>query len=209
MSRIVDLTLTLRSGMRGVKFETARTLEQDGWNAKTLELYSHCGTHMDAPIHFGAGNGTIDALPLERCMADAWVVDPAHIGPRVKIRPEDLGEAAEKVRPGEGLLIRTGWSRYVEDARYRDELPGISRDLARWCAEKRVGILGVEPPSVADVSDREELAAVHGILFNAGIVIVEGLANLESITESRVFFMAFPLKVFQGDGAPARALAKM
>ena len=51
MARVVDLTLTLRHGMRGVAFEIARTVERDGWNARTLHLYSHAGTHMDAQTH--------------------------------------------------------------------------------------------------------------------------------------------------------------
>jgi hypothetical protein len=32
-SRIIDLTLTFRQGMRGVDWETARTVERDGGNA--------------------------------------------------------------------------------------------------------------------------------------------------------------------------------
>ena len=55
--RIVDLSLTLRRGMRGVDWETACTFERDGWNSRNLHLYSHAGTHMDAPVHFAAGPG--------------------------------------------------------------------------------------------------------------------------------------------------------
>lgn len=51
--RIVDLTLTLRDGMRGVAFEQAKTISREGWNARTLHLYSHAGTHMDAPLQIG------------------------------------------------------------------------------------------------------------------------------------------------------------
>ena len=75
MPRIIDLTLPLENGLRGVSIEPARTLEKDGWNATTLHLYSHCGTHMDAPTHFGVSDQTIDQIPLDRCMGPAWVVD--------------------------------------------------------------------------------------------------------------------------------------
>ncbi|NJM37109.1 MAG: hypothetical protein HC845_04115 [Akkermansiaceae bacterium] len=57
MSRIIDLTLTLRPGMRGVAWEQAKAIESDGWNARNLHLYSHAGTHMDAQTHFAAGTG--------------------------------------------------------------------------------------------------------------------------------------------------------
>jgi kynurenine formamidase len=49
MSRVIDLTVPLKDGMRGVTFETVKELEKDGWNARMLHLYSHAGTHMDAP----------------------------------------------------------------------------------------------------------------------------------------------------------------
>ena len=58
--KIIDLTLTYEEGMRGVAFETARTKADDGWNALTLHLYSHAGTHMDAPFHFDVNDQTID-----------------------------------------------------------------------------------------------------------------------------------------------------
>ena len=36
--RIIDLTLTLRPGMRGVETEPKFLYERDGWNASTLHL---------------------------------------------------------------------------------------------------------------------------------------------------------------------------
>ncbi|MCU0918067.1 MAG: cyclase family protein [Planctomycetes bacterium] len=226
MSRIIDLTLPLHSAMRGVSFEPARTLEKDGWNATTLHLYSHCGTHMDAPTHFAVSDQTIDRIPLDRCMGPAWVVDPVCRVPvraypdnasedkvlrrhyeRALIGVADLGPAADKIQKDDSLLLRTGWSRYVDEPCYRDELPRVSLELARWCAAKKIRMLGVEPPSVADVNNREELTAVHKVLLEAGVIIVEGLANLDQIRRAKVSFMAFPLKIAGGDGAPVRALA--
>jgi kynurenine formamidase len=207
MPRIVDLTLPLENGLRGVSIESAKTLEKDGWNATTLHLYSHGGTHMDAPIHFGVSSQTIDQIPLGQCMGPAWLVDFPRIQARALIRVDDLGQVAGKVREGDGLLLRTGWSRRVDDPSYRDELPRVSLELATWCVAKRIRILGVEPPSVADVNNVGELTAVHKVLLEAGVIIVEGLANLDRIRCERVTFMAFPLKVAGGDGAPVRAFA--
>ncbi|UCG49954.1 MAG: cyclase family protein, partial [Phycisphaerales bacterium] len=82
MSRIIDLTLPLKNGMRGVTLEAAKTIETDGWNATTLHLYSHCGTHMDAPRHFDVGGQTIDQIPLDKCMGPAWLVNLSGIKPR-------------------------------------------------------------------------------------------------------------------------------
>lgn len=207
MSRIIDLTLPLQDGQRGVSIERARQIETDGWNATTLHLYSHCGTHMDAPQHFGVTNQTIDQIPLEQCMGPAWVVDLTGIEPRALIQVGDLGPVRDNLRAGDGLLLRTGWSQRADNPSYRNALPRVSRELAQWCVDKGVRILGVEPPSVADVNNIEELTAVHQTLLGGGVIIVEGLANLDQIRKDKLTFMAFPLKVAGGDGAPARAFA--
>ena len=207
MARIIDLTLPLQNGMRGVSIEPARTVERDGWNATTLGLYSHCGTHMDAPLHFGASEQTIDQIPLERCMGIARVADLSGIAPRALIHSADLGRTKDAVRAGDGLLLRTGWSGRIGDASYRDALPRVSVELAEWCVATGVRVLGVEPPSVADVNNREELTAVHRVLLGGGVIIVEGLANLDQIRGDTVTFMAFPLRIAGGDGSPVRALA--
>jgi kynurenine formamidase len=206
--RIVDLTLTVRDGMRGVEFEAVHSVSDHGWNSRMLHLYSHSGTHMDAQLHFDAGDGTIDRVPLEHCLIPAWVADVSGIVPQSRIKVADLGPLASDVQPGEGLLLKTGWSAYVEDARYyRDNFPRVSDELAQWCVQRRVRLLGVEPPSVADVNNLAELTHIHRVLLGAGIVIVEGLSNLKALRQQRVLFGAMPLKIEGGDGSPCRAFA--
>jgi kynurenine formamidase len=90
---------------------------------------------------------------------------------------------------------------------YRDGLPRVGLDLARWCVEKRVRMLGVEPPSVADVNNLEEVTAIHRTLLGGDVIIVEGLANLKAIEQKRVLLAAIPLKIEGGDGSPCRAFA--
>lgn len=208
MQPFIDLTLTMRQGMRGVDWESIREYARDGWNARTLHLYSHACTHMDAQTHFAAGDETIDRIPLERCLGPAWIVDVPDLAPRALIDVAHLGSIAVNHQPGESFLVRTGWSRYVDDAlTYRDGLPRISERLAEWCVEHRVNVLGVEPPSVADVNNREEITRVHKILLGGNVIIVEGLTNLSAIQQQKVLFGAFPLKIEGGDGCPCRAFA--
>ena len=208
MRRAVDLTLPLVPGMRGVAVEPKYTLARDGWNACTWQIYSHAGTHMDAQTHFAAGEETIDQHTVERCMGNAWVVPLAPCLPQALLTVAHLGAIAKNFVPGESLLLHTGWSAHVNDASlYRDRMPRISEDLAHWCVERRVKMLGVEPPSVADVNNREEVARIHRILLGGGVTIVEGLTNLDRLHESRVFFGALPLPFAGGDGAPVRAFA--
>ncbi|MBI3947479.1 MAG: cyclase family protein [Armatimonadetes bacterium] len=207
MPRIIDLTMPLADGARGVEIEPTCRFDRDGWNASTLHLYSHCGTHMDSPKHVEAGETTIDEIPPERCIGPAWVADVSGVGSRDLITVASLGDVAERLAPGESLLLKTLWSRFAAEPKYRDALPRVSLALAEWCAAKRVKMLGVEPPSVADVRDRDEVRAVHQVLLRAGVVVIEGLTNLDRLRARKVILIALPLKVRRGDGAPARVLA--
>jgi kynurenine formamidase len=204
---VIDLTLPIASGEKGIKVEQIRRFEKDGWNATTLNLYSHCGTHMDAPVHFGVDTDSIDTLDVDKLIGPAWVVDVRPIAPHALIEVKHIGVVAQRLEVGDGLLICTGWSEYYGQERYRDELPRISEELAHWCVEKKVRILGVEPPSVADINSRQELTTIHRILFEGGVIVIEGLANLAALKKLKATFIALPLKITGGDGAPARAIA--
>lgn len=204
---IIDLTLTLSNQMKGVEIESAKTLAKDGWNASTLHLYSHVGTHMDAPMHFEINNQTIDKIPVQRLVSEAWVVNLTHIAPSSLLTVEDMESIADKIQEGQSLILHTGWSKKLYTDAYRHKLPRISKELANWMGDKGIGLLGVEPPSVADVNNIDEVTEIHTILMKNDIIILEGLANLHKISEEKITLIALPLKVENGDGAPARVLA--
>ncbi|RKR14415.1 kynurenine formamidase [Maribacter vaceletii] len=205
--KIIDLTLPINNTMSGVTIEPARSLAKDGWNATTLNLYSHSGTHMDAPIHFGVTPQTIDVIPANRFVSNAWKVDVTKIKPKELITIRHLQAVADKISPGDSILLQTGWSKKIGSEEYRNALPRISKELALWLGEKKVNIIGVEPPSVADVNNIEEVTEIHNILMKNDIIIIEGLTNLESLPSSEFTLVALPIKVENGDGAPARVIA--
>lgn len=205
--RIVDLSLTLKSGLRGVDIQMARTIATDGWNATTLSLYSHCGTHMDAPKHFVEGAAAIDQQVLDVCCGPALVLNLTPTQPRELLTVKHLAKWHDQIGPGSRLLFRTDWYKRLGTDAYRDELPRISLELAKWLVARQVALIGVEPPSVADVNEMGELTDVHQTLFRGQVVIVEGLAYLDQLRQDRVTFIALPMKILDGDGSPVRAIA--
>lgn len=207
MKRVIDLTLTYTHSFTGFSKESSKTMEKDGWNASTLTFYSHCGTHMDAPIHFNASEKTIDQISVENFIGKAWVVDIRHLGAKALITTAHIpNEIKKKFSPGDSLLFWSGWSAHVNTPKYRDELPRIDESLAHWCVAKKVKMIGVEPPSVADVNNLDEVTKIHKILLN-DVLIIEGLTNLEQLQSNCVELIALPLKIGDGDGAPARVIA--
>ncbi len=205
--RFVDLTLTYDERMSGVSFEDTRVLERDGWNARTLHIYGHAGTHMDAPRHFGVSNRSIDQYGPADFIGKAHILRLNVTGDSRLISVPDLQPVADRLQPGDSLVIQTGWSSFVFDDRYRDGLPRISDIVAEYLVDRKIKMLGVETPSVADVNNLDELAQIHRILLDGNVIIIEGLTNLNQIKNDTFTLLAFPLKIKDGDGAPARVIA--
>ena len=204
--KIHDLTLQVKNGMRGVTITPKTSAAVEGYNTTDLLLYSHSGTHLDAPKHFMPDGKSLDTMPLEKCAGEAIVIDLSHKAPRSFITIEDLAHVAEQIKPQSRLLLRTDWDLKADDPEYRTHFPRLSLELAEWLAERGIWLIGLEHPSVASLQDKEELTAVHQALLKEEIVIVESLANLRDLP-SKVTFVALPLKVKDGDGSPVRAIA--
>ncbi|MEM8526221.1 MAG: cyclase family protein [Bacteroidota bacterium] len=206
--KVHDLTHTFGEQIAGFSTTPARTIKKDGWNATWLKIYSHAGTHIDAPFHFEVNDQTIDQFQPKEMMGKAWLVKVNITQSKQLLEIGDLGEIAKKIRSRDSLLIRSDWSQRINNAqKYRDNLPRISRNLAKWCVEHQVKMLGVEPPSVADVNNLPEVTEIHKILLGGSVIIIEGLKNLDRIKSEAVFLIALPLKYENGDGAPARVIA--
>ena len=206
---IVDLSTPLYDGIRGLTTEAKTSIDTHGYNTTTLHLYSHTGTHMDAPKHFVEGGGTIDEVDLGVCVGPAEVIDLTATEPNAEITVEDLLPHEGRIVAGARVLLRTDWCLHVEANDFRTHMPRISLQLARWLVKRRVVLLGVETPSVASVrpGHEQELGDVHRALLEGGVVIVEGLCNLHELHQDRVHFVALPLRVRGGDGSPVRAIA--
>lgn len=207
--RIIDLSTPLYDGIRGLTTEPKTSIASEGYQTTTLHLYSHTGTHMDAPKHFVEGGGSIDGIDLQACVGPARVIDVTHVEPNGLIGVSDLGVAADAIAPGDRILLRTDWCLHVDKDDFRSHMPRVALELARWLVDRGVALLGVEQPSVASVRPEcaEELRDVHSTLLLGAVVIVEGLCNLHALRNDCVQFTALPLHLQDCDGSPVRAIA--
>ncbi len=205
--KITDLTESYKSAVRGFAQEVATTYEKDGWNSTKLQFNSHSGTHMDAPLHFDVNSTTIDQIPVAEFVGRAWVLDLRHIGSKGLIEVGEIQKAQHMdFKPGDSLIFWTDWSKHADKPQFWDDLPRVGESMAKWCVQNQVKMLAVEPPSVADVNNMEEITRIHQILLEK-VIIIEGIANLDSLKASCVELIALPLKIKDCDGAPARVIA--
>lgn len=212
MPKLIDLSHPLQHGQLGFPGDPELsvvihdTIASIGYNVTRIGMSTHQGTHLDAPFHFFDDGKTVDEIPLERFYGPASLVDLApgsSLDPKTPITIDMLRRHEEKFRPGAKIIYRTGWDRTYNTPEFFTDYPTLTVDAARWIAERRIGLLGMDTGTPS--TDWQEC---HWVLLGKGveIVLVEGLTRLDQLPEEFTF-IGFPLNVKGRDGSPIRAVA--
>ncbi len=154
----------------------------DLYNLSSFYMCAHNGTHIDAPAHFAAGGKTVDQIPLDQLIGECYVAH--HTG---DLHACDAESILNEAGACQKLLIQG-------DA-------VIMQGAAEVFASSGIHLLGVESQSAGPM---DSPMAVHLVLLNAGIVILEGLV-LKEADKGRYFLSAAALNLKGIEGSPCRA----
>lgn len=176
---------------------------QNGYFVSQVIFGTHTGTHIDVPVHKIKGGKTVDEVPIDRFVKKAYVMDLSYLKPLDEIKMSHLEPFSAKVKKAQAVVIKTGWGKHFGKDDFFTSFPGISEEGVEWFCEAGVTLVGLETPSVNAV--KHEL--IHTLLLKNDILIVESLANVDSITKEYIDLYAVPLKFKGLDGSPVRAFA--
>ncbi|GAB6404123.1 MULTISPECIES: cyclase family protein [unclassified Pseudomonas] len=127
-----------------VKIERIHYHAKSGVLTQRITTVMHSGTHIDAPAHVVEGTPFLDEIPLERFFGTGVVVSI----PKKKwevITAQDLENARPRIRPGDIVIINTGWHHhYGDNSMYYAYSPGLYKDAGEWLAAKGVKMVGVD-----------------------------------------------------------------
>jgi len=195
--------------------------------ANRFTTAEHGGTHLDAPRHFSATGQTSDAIPVDRLVGDAVVIDVTKqcaADPVYEVTPDDLvaWEAAHGRQLVDViLLVRTGWAaKWGDRAAYLGteatgpaavaelQFPGVSPLAAKWLAEhRRIKAIGIDTASIDH--GPSTLFGAHVVFCGANIPIFENVAALDRVPDTGAFVAALPMKIAGGSGGPLRIVARV
>jgi arylformamidase len=205
-AKVIDISVTLRKGVPcwpGEDFwefqPVARMEKGDPCNVSKFAMGCHMGTHVDAPWHFGIGDQTVEAIPMEQLILPARVIDLTHVDK--KIARSDLEGKIDGVQ---AVLFKTKNSGTIDSLKPFDkEFIHPDPSAGEYLVERGIKTLGVDYLSVDGFGVKG--APVHHILLGNGVFIVEGL-DLSKVEPRDYLFVVLPLKILGADGAPARAI---
>lgn len=204
LTHVIDSDMPVFPGTEQPIFKKANTLEKDGFRETKITMYSHTGTHIDAPAHMLSNGRSLDNFEMEQFIGQATILDFSN----EKIELIDVGSLKpyeEKIKNVEFLIIKTGWSKYWGDEKYYKDFPSLSEESAKWLAEFNLKGIGIDAISIDDI--KSTTYAIHKILMPKDIIIIENLSNLDSISQEYFILCIVPLKTKNADGSPVRAIS--
>ncbi len=170
----------------------------DGFELSRLALSTHAGTHVDPPIHFVPGGPMADQLDLRKCLGLTLV---AALPGRSLIQKNDL--ASYDWSRFHRVLFKTKNSCFNPNGKFQRDFTSLSEDAAEFLLEKGVQLVGIDYLSI-EAENNPDFPVHHKLLENE-IIILEGI-NLSAVPPGIYDLVCLPLKIENGDGAPARAL---
>lgn len=184
----------------------------DSCNAVHLELHSHLGSHVDAPLHFIAGGRSVESYAPEDWMFACPRLVELPLDGAELITPDMLDSVLpDTVLATDLLLIRSGFEQYRGEERFWKNGPGLAKTLAPWLRMKFPSLMavGVDFISISSMQHREEGRAAHRAFLGAGIRLFEDLALSALLSRRLNRVIALPLRFSNADGAPCSVVGEV
>jgi kynurenine formamidase len=188
----------------------------------------HCGTHLDAPYHFGPfceGKPAryIHEVPLDWCFGHGVVLDLSHKEPKSVITVADIQDALQRadyqLQSMDIVLIRTDADKLWPRPEYFSTHPGMTEEATRWIVEQGVKVIGIDTngfdlpfmemvQAYLSTGDSRVLWPSHMYGRTHEYVHIERLAHLDRLPASHGFQVAcFPISLRDAGAAWIRAVA--
>lgn len=203
--KIIDISWPISNWMTTYKDKQdlnivqVKTFQKDHVRESQVCMGMHTGTHIDAPSHFLQNGRTIEWTSLSYLIGTCQILDCANM--QEKITSDDVQQFSLKT---DIILFKTKNSFLSPTAPFDPQFIYLDASAAEYVAShfpniKAIGFdyLGIERNQPAHLT--------HTILFENGIVIVEGL-RLSHVEAGIYQFICLPLAVQEVEAAPARAI---
>lgn len=175
--------------------------------AQEVRLPVQASTYLETAAHIYPEREKIDEVPLETLMPSAVVLQIPR-GPEELVTADDIEAAlaatGEMVRPGDALLLATGWHRHWDEPDFMTRSPHFRYSAVEWVVEHGCSILGSD---AANWSDLAEKPSFFPMFFQSRTMLLAPLVNLTAVPAARVRLIVAPLRIRGAVASPCRVLA--
>ncbi|MBU1049441.1 cyclase family protein, partial [Candidatus Bipolaricaulota bacterium] len=134
-----DASLSYPGTSTGIALERIPFSIPGGTLSRFTHLDPHCGTHLDAPLHFIQEGTDVASVPL---VLPELVVFYTTANPI----PADLLDGSPGL-VGKAVLFSTGWEKHAGTKGFFEGYPTLSSQLAEALVARGVALVGLDSPS--------------------------------------------------------------
>jgi kynurenine formamidase len=200
----------------------------EAWSIESIQLWTHNGTHLDAPYHFhstmnhGERAIAIDEVPLDWCFQPGVKLDFRHFPDGYVVTAEDveaeLARIKHTLQPMEIVVVNTrAGERYGHDD-YVSSGCGMGYEATMYLLERGVRLTGTDSWSwdAPFVHTAKKYGATHDASLiweghkagrHIGYCHLEKLHNLEALPPDGFIVSCFPHKIRGASAGWTRAVA--
>jgi len=174
------------------------------------------GTYIETRAHVDKSAAPVSELPLEEFCRPAVVIDVGRKSAKEPVTLADVEHAGVQIRPGDAVLLSTGWDSKWEDPDFVNDSPYISREAALWLFDRDIDLLGadfprfdkMEHPELVEGSQRKPNPAMQfpwAEFWDRVNFLLAPVTNLQGLSGRCGQLIAFPLKIRGACATPCRA----
>lgn len=205
LTHFLENNMTVYSKKLDIDVNHAYTHKQYGFRGTKLNLFSHHGTHIDAPAHVLSDGKFLDDFDLDKFCGSALLINLENkFLDNNKITIDMLYPYENKIKNHEVIILKTGNYKFWNQNKYLDNFPILTKESAKYLSSFNIKIIGFDTIS-PDVYESHEYE-IHKIFLEKEILIAENL-DLSNELPDKFKFMAIPLKYKHSDGSPIRVMA--
>lgn len=200
----------------------------EGWAIEKLSIYTHNGTHLDAPYHHHSTMGggeraiTIDEVPLEWCFGNGVKLDFRSLPDGHVVTPDEIDRELARIehtlQPLDIVLINTSAGARYGEADYLNRGCGVGKEATLHLLNQGVRLTGTDAWSwdapfaftaqtFAENGDPSIIWEGHRASMTIGYCHIEKLANLDKLPSSGFLVSCFPFKIKAASAGFVRAVA--
>lgn len=200
----------------------------EGWALEKLTIYTHNGTHLDAPYHHhstmsgGERAITIDEVPLEWCLNPGVKLDFRHFDDGYIVMPDDidaeLARIGHTLSPLDIVVVNTRAGDRYGHPDYLGRGCGMGRDATLHLLEQGVRVTGTDawswdapfPLTAARYAAEKDPSIIwegHRASMDIGYCHIEKLTNLDLLPPTGFTLSCFPFKIKAASAGFVRAVA--
>jgi len=203
LSHFIKENMPVYPGTESPVIENACLIHNCGYSELRIRMYTHTGTHLDAPAHILEHGSTLSDFSVRKFIGTALVV---RYSETLDLTSDFIKSRIDLFGQPDFVLLSCGWDKFWNNPEYFTKYPVPHSSVFEYLA--KLNLKGIGTDTVSIDSLETESYPNHHIILNANYIIVENLTGLEKLPDTLFEFSCFPLNIELADGSPVRAVAR-